>query len=240
VFINDTNLVLDATDSDTKPVHERKRREPVVTLRFSPDYYGGVDPMVQVVIPDVHISEDLVVPAFTSIFGGNPVAVPVEGMAPLTFGHGTGVALIRDLANPTGCKPYRDMYDGEALLVSRGECTFLEKLKSAQAAHASGVIVVSDGDRGLNPSANKDELAAAGEIDNIVLVVIKNSDGRLLEQLVENTERVGGRVRVVVEPDASPVGPQQDQTREPSKTVAVEPRILYLNGHALVNTRLLV
>ncbi|OCH93594.1 alpha-mannosidase [Obba rivulosa] len=238
VYINDTELVLAPYDGE-HPVDEDKdkgrTREPEVALRFFIDY---VDPMFEV--PRMHDAPtELATVASTALFGGDPAVAP-PAAAPL-FGRGAGSRLVRDSANPYGCEPYAKMYDRDAILVRRGECTFLEKLTQAQAAGAVGIIVLSDEEMGINPSADAAELAAAGDrLDEGVVVVLRRSVGEVVETMVNSAEARGlGPVMVAVEPGTRTPAEETREARAAPREQLTH-RVLYLNGHPLVNTRLLV
>jgi ER degradation enhancer, mannosidase alpha-like 1 len=241
VYINDPHLVFQS--GDEKPHGKQAQRQPTLNLRFSPENRYSADPMLEVALPDaLHSTEDLIITAFTAFFGGDPTPT-TTGEYSVIFGHGEGVPLARDASNRLGCKPFASSYSGEALLVHRGDCTFIEKLQHAHAAGASGVIAISNADNGLNPTAKLDEQNAAGDgLLDVALVVVRKTDGELLERVVERAEKAGTRTWMVVEPMGSTAGPEE-HTEGPSETLANEEavsRILYLNGHALLNTRLLV
>lgn len=194
--------------------------------------------------PSMHdlLSEDIVFTGFTAMFGGDPTTAPTGSEAHMLFGHGEGVPVARDEGNRFGCEPYTHPFEDDAILVSRGGCTFLEKLIHAMSAGASGVVVVSDSDTGLNPSASKEEIESAGEaLNDVALVVLKQIDGRLLESMMDAADGVGGRVWLAVEPEGPTSDPAPEgETRRSKGAASDPPRLLYLNGHALLNTRLLV
>lgn len=246
IYFNDSRLVLGPAESEGKPA----KRNSEVNIRLYLDY---VDPMLQLQGPG---SQDIVtettVIAATALFGGDPTAVTSSGHPALRFGHGEGVRVLRIPSNPLGCTPYSEAFpDNEAVAVQRGECTFLEKLVLAQQAGASGVVVLGDEEQHINPSAEKAELDEAGpQINNAAIVVLRRADAALVAQMLDAAEVHGlGTVRLIVEPwhDDGPAGaektpPQDGHTGEQAKkSVAKDPtRVLYLNNHPLLNTRLLV
>lgn len=250
IYFNDSRLVLSPTDGKEKPA----KRIPQVNLRFYLDY---VDPMLQpqgLGMQDL-ITETMVV-ASTAFFGGDPNAPSSSsGQPSLRFGHGDGVRVVRFPDNPLGCAPYSEMLqDNEAVVVNRGDCTFLEKLVYAQQAGASGVVVLGNEATHINPSADKAEVDAAGEkLNEVAIVVLRQGDAALLAQMLDSAERHGlGTVKLVVEPYGGSAGanqhraPESEQgqsgsAEERTKSDTKEAtRVLYLNNHPLLNTRLIV
>lgn len=238
VYINDTELQL-GTVTPSTPTDKHGRRRPIdVHLHFFAEFMDAMLEM-QPTLSDL-LSEDIAFDGFTAFFGGDPTAPFVEGEPFVTFGRGEGVPVVRDLDNPFGCKPYTQGYEDDAIVVTRGECTFLEKLVNAMVAGASGVVVISDSDVALNPTAEQHEIAAVGEgINEVALVVLTQSDGVLLQSLMDAADNVAGRIWLAVEPMAEDPAPESKTKK--SNTDANEPaRLLYINGHPLLNTRLLV
>ncbi|OJT13334.1 ER degradation-enhancing alpha-mannosidase-like protein 1 [Trametes pubescens] len=242
IYFNDTQLSL--TPVDGQNASAQRRRIPEIELRLYLDY---VDPLLQLQAPGMHdVITETVVPAATAMFAGDPAAPRADdGTHPLRFGHGAGVRLVYAPTNPLGCAPYTEALDGAAVLVARGECTFLEKLVFAQRAGASGVVVLGNEDQHINPSVDLAELEAAGpEINEVAIVVLRRPDAQLVAEMLDSAERHGlGDVRLVVETWDD--GPQRRS--EPTKTetghggkLEDTQRVLYLNNHPLLNTRLLV
>jgi mannosidase alpha-like ER degradation enhancer 1 len=175
---------------------------------------------------------DAVFTANTGLFAGDPtVPHPPNGKA-LRFGQGEGVELVRDPENPTGCQEYKQTFADEAILVHRGACTFLEKLTRAYEVGASGVVVINDSEMEINPSATEDDLKDVGDsLDDVAVVVLRESDGRQVSAMlgVAEDRHIGRVVLALVEHM-----PAQEQVRSAEDTV------LYINGHPLLNTKLLV
>jgi ER degradation enhancer, mannosidase alpha-like 1 len=167
---------------------------------------------------------------YTSIFGGDLSNTPPPDKSPLRFRHHNGVRIVRDHENALGCLPFATSYNDAAILVDRGECTFLEKLVHARSAGAAGVVVISHEDFGVNPTASKEELAAAGDLNDVAIVVIAAPDGQKVMALMDFAASTG-QLMVVLDNAKSP-----QETHKP----AASERLLYLNGHPLLNTRLLV
>ncbi|KAF7355218.1 alpha-1,2-Mannosidase [Mycena sanguinolenta] len=134
------------------------------------------------------------------------------------FWPGTGLPVYRDDANTFGCVPYAQPLQDAVIVVQRGECTFLQKLLMVKNAGAAGVLVVSDEDMPINPTADAKELEDAGDLSDIA------------------RRSAGGQVVLQVDPERfSSVVPDVVQEADPAKVH----KILYLNGHPLLNTQLL-
>lgn len=150
------------------------RRVPEVNLRF---FVDSMDPMFQTQSSLFDVTTETVVNAHTALFGADPSQPPSAGKS-TNFGHGGGVRIIKDPKNPQGCLPYEQSYEGEVLLTRRGDCTFLEKLIQGKAANASGVVVISDEERPVTPSADDEALKAIGDkLDDVSVVVLVVSTG---------------------------------------------------------------
>ncbi|KAG5650212.1 hypothetical protein H0H81_000301 [Sphagnurus paluster] len=223
VYINDTSLFAHLDIGQAKV-----KRSADILLRF---YVDGLDPMFQVQTgmrvntPD---EVDLLVVGYTAHFGGDFTLKPLSKSLPLA--HQDGVAVHKDLDNTRGCHPYKQAHPGKALVVHRGDCTFLEKLLHARAASAAGVIVISDDDLIINPTANPDEVEAAGDLSEVALVLLPKKAGEVLTDMMDQAEL--GVTMVVEDEEASEMA-HIPPTKDPN-------RILYINGHPLLNTRLLV
>lgn len=243
VYVNDSDLVF--APAGGKKALNKPLRFPVIDLRIFISY---VDPLFQVQ-PGMYDRnfEDIVI-GHTALFGGDPISHPSG--EPIRFGHGEGVRLVMDLENLNGCQPFAQQYDGEALVVYRGECTFLEKLINGKKAGASGVVVIHDEARGVNPSADEGELKSAGvSLDDVAIVVVGRPDGEAILAMMDAAETHGmGHAMLAVVPtdetmeEPKPEEPKTAPERDRSdRKAASEPaRVLYLNGHPLLNTRLMV
>ncbi|KAH8118447.1 alpha-mannosidase [Phellopilus nigrolimitatus] len=192
--------------------------------------------------------------AFSASFGGD---ASVETPFASGEGRGMGSRLVRDSNNQLGCAPYDLSADSLMLvdavvLVRRGACTFLEKLSHAARAGAAGVVVISDTDTPLNPSADAAEMEefAGDTLEHAVLVVVTRTAGEEVEKLMDAaTARGSADVLVSVEPEGQ-AGKTEAHSSEESVRKEIEKRarstgehrgkILYLNGHPLLNTRILV
>lgn len=223
VYINDSSLLahLDNKKTDAKHLD--------VLLRF---YAEDVDSLAQKAGLPTTISDDMQVllVGYTAQFGGTLNIKSQSDPNSSHFAHKGGVNVYRDADNPLGCTPYRYSHPSSVLVVHRGECAFLEKLIYARDASAVGVIVISDDDLIINPTANADELQAAGDLSNTTLVLLPHKAGQTLLEMIGRAEQgIISQVRMVLEDDTADTPPLKDPNR-----------ILYINGHPLRNTRLWV
>jgi ER degradation enhancer, mannosidase alpha-like 1 len=215
------------------------RRRSEIQLHFFPDFVDPMHQSQQLLVDDIP-PEDFVIMACTASFGGDSSGPTMEGAETLAFGHGDGVPVVRGWNNTLGCTPYTESFHGEAILVHRGECTFLEKLLHALNAGASGVVAINGDDSKVWPSAGAQEIADVGKIlDTGALVVITRSAGRTLERMLDAAEDLDGNVWMTI--GAEPASSDSLPIREPTRTQrepSSELRMLYINGHSLINTRM--
>lgn len=235
VYINDTTLAT-RLGSGKETLTDRRRVD--VQLRIFIEFVDASSYIPSIVGGPVL---DAVFMAFSGLFAGNPsVPVPAKGKL-LRFGQGEGVGLVRDVANPTGCQAYTQTFADEAILVHRGGCTFLEKLMRAHEVGASGVVVISDSEMAVNPSASMEDLEGVGDsLDDVAIVVLRQSDGRQVSAMLDMAEdhRVGRVVLVLENLQRDTASPEQEPAGKKSRFAGSS--VLYINGHALLNTRLLV
>ncbi|PBL02491.1 alpha mannosidase-like protein [Armillaria gallica] len=212
VYINDTSLFANQVDSSVETLR----------LRF---HIEGVDPMLRLVDnQDLSDNHETYLTAWTGFFGGD---ISHHEQNPLRFADPNGLPVYRVDDNLLGCSPYSTSHQDSVILTYRGDCTFLQKLLMARSAGAAGVLVVSDEDVALNPTANADEVLGAGGMDDVAIAVLSRQAGNLIDEMMDMAESRGiGRVMNVEE--------VQDVEEQPTN------RILYINGHPLLNTRLLV
>lgn len=243
VYVNDSNLFLAPLDGKGAIDEDgvgRKRRASEVEFRVFFDFLGSPDALLQ--LQHEAPSEAFIV-ASVATFGADPTRFRPNNDN--RFGHGEGVRLVRDTLNPFGCAPYKQKYAGEVLVVLRGDCTFLDKLFEAAVAGASGVITIADEEHSITPSAGADELQAVGDmLDDVAIVVVNRSDGELLTTMLNAAETFGtGQVMATIAPPTETTV-DSGEARLPSEVARQKARdgnrILYLNGHPLVNTRLMV
>ncbi|KAL5530319.1 hypothetical protein ACEPAF_6576 [Sanghuangporus sanghuang] len=249
VYINDTSLQLAPLKSAAPAELYGSEgfpagRAPDVPLRFF--VHDEPSLLVQPGGSDV----ELKITSFSSSFGGDPFSQTqwVSGA-----GKGIGSRVIRVPSNRLGCEAYQFETEPSPLLdsvvlVLRGSCTFLEKLVHAKRAGARGVIVVTDIDMPINPSAEVSELEefARDSLEEAVMVAVTRSAGEQISRLLDAAEKQGSAdVLVSVEPEgqagrsqAEPSNINESSKKEDTKRSVN--KVLYLNGHPLLNTRLLI
>jgi ER degradation enhancer, mannosidase alpha-like 1 len=225
VYFNDSSLIR------LPSVDKQPQRKGEVVLRFwlrsTESRRSGSD------------SHELSVAAFTALFGRDLNSN--HGKKPGRFGHTEGVRVVRHTNDAFGCTSMEKTLDGDVLLVQRGGCTFLKKLMHARDAGASGVVVISDEDTSMQPSAEEPELAVAGELDDVAMVVLTKSDGALVTAMMEvsGSQEIGD---LLVTVDLERISNANDWGQKHTSGMEKErelDRLLYLNGHPLLNTRLL-
>jgi ER degradation enhancer, mannosidase alpha-like 1 len=243
VYIDDPSLNLVPVEEGSIPEH---RRHPEVAVSF---FSHSTDPSheIQSLVASMQAYKII---GSTALFGADLSEIPPSN----PFNSPSGVILVRDSDNAQGCVPYGRRYNGEAILVHRGNCTFLEKLTLAKEAGASGVVVISDGEIGINPTAGKDELAKAGNVSDVALVVLTRTEGMFVSQMVDTMDKLeSGQVKFIVHADHDDIPEPENGTgrgaaalMDDESTVAdrladrhSSNHILYLNGHPLLNTRLI-
>ncbi|EIW82385.1 glycoside hydrolase family 47 protein [Coniophora puteana RWD-64-598 SS2] len=227
VYVDDPALVLHSFDSD------KMLRQGDVKLRFVVD---EVDPMLQARPGVMTRTLEMEAKAFTALFGADPAALPHGDSKPPPFSSGNSrIRFLRK--NTLGCSPYTQNLEGDVVLVYRGDCAFLEKLTFARDAGASGVIVIGDSDIPINPSATPKEISDAGDLDAVALVLLTQSAGEALLEIMDTASAHGtGHVLVSVDPEGWTA---QTESQPSDFTQEDEVRVLYINGHPLLNTRLL-
>lgn len=236
VFVDDQRLAgIGDTSAPVIP-----KRVPVINLRFF------VDPTFQDEVGTTEDPLEITLPAHTALFGGDP-SLSAPDHEPIRFGHQDGVRLALDRSNPHGCETYEHLYPDEVLLVNRGECTFLKKLLTAKEAGASGVIVINDDDARISPSINEDEREEVGDtVDDVALVILAKTAGETVMDMIKRTQYLDvGQVMFMIDPESRQVGVKKPtknykSSNDMDKLKDDIQKVLYLNGHALVNTRLVV
>ncbi|KAH7344593.1 alpha-mannosidase [Rhizoctonia solani] len=174
--------------------------------------------------------EEISLLATTALFGADPSSERSPG----TF-RIDAPALHVVPSNPenlNGCDDHeaQSILQGAILVVNRGTCSFMEKLAKAKKAGAAGAIVISDTDSLINPSIDKEEEDyAASELTDVALVVLARKDGvKLLKSLETSLDTAAPLwVEVVRQPSLED---------EIAKEEEEKPRLLYINGKALINT----
>ena len=228
VYINDTSLLL--PEDGFKIPHI-----PDVRLRV---FLDTMDTMLPARPGMVELNGEFHVTAHTATFGadvtmaGNPKS--------LIFGRAEGVQIRRDNTNLLGCQPFDQDFAGDVIFLWRGDCTFLEKLIYARDAGASGVIVVNTDDTPINPSATLDEVAAAGELHDVALVLLSHTAGKNIAAMLDASGFFGyGNVLFSIDPEGWSGQPKAGGNKHDDQGGRI-PHVLYINGHPLLNTRLLV
>lgn len=226
VYINDTTLLLPEDGFKTP-------RIPDVRLRI---FLDTVDPILPAHPGMVELNAAFHVVAHTATFGAD--MTNVGSPRSLKFGRPEGVRIRRDNTNLLGCRPFDQDFDGDTVLAWRGDCTFLEKLMYARDAGASGVIVVNTDDVAINPSATSEEVAAAGELNDVALVLLPHTTGKNIAAMLDASGLFGyGNVLFSVDPEGWSDQPRAEEDKHDRQE---GPHVLYINGHPLLNTRLLV
>jgi len=227
IYINDSTLLQSLPTSNEEMVAENFG---TIQLRF---YVDAVDPMFNMLNMMEMVNDmELSVTGYVGFFGADLLEDTEE--LPLKL---TGlIPVYRDDGNEFGCEPYDKSYQDGIILISRGECTFLEKLVEARNAGASGVVVVSDEDTAINPTADAGELVEAGNLDDVAIVILPRTAGQLVEQLLDTTQGIGQVMLSLEHEHQSAITDAGEVDHVPLKN----DRVLYLNGHPLLNTRLLV
>lgn len=238
VYVNDPELFLSmATGSESADTNGKPRlRDPDVKLRF---FFETVDAMfkVQTGFTDAAADMETFETAYTALFGGDLSSHYPPDAIRLRFESSEGLSISRETSNPLGCLPYTQLYADAVLLVNRGECSFLEKLLQARAAGAAGVLVISDEEYGINPTASKEELQAPDDLTNTTILLLTRTAGERISEMVEAADIHGGRIMVSLDPERVTKGGDTGLDLEHFKD---NNRVLYLSGHPLLNTRLMM
>lgn len=225
VYINDTALLL--SEDEFKIPHT-----PDVRLRI---FLDTMDPMVPARPGMLELDAEFHVTAHTATFGAD-----VTSPKPLVFGRAEGVRIRRDNTNLLGCRPFDQDFAGDTVFLWRGDCTFLEKLIYARDAGASGAIVVNTDDAPINPSTTSSEVAAAGELNNVALVLLPHRTGKNIAAMLDASGLFGyGNVLFSIDPEGWSGQPKVGGGKHDDQG-GHTPHVLYINGHPLLNTRLLV
>ncbi|KAH9482917.1 ER degradation-enhancing alpha-mannosidase-like protein 1 [Psilocybe cubensis] len=240
VYINDSTIFPSGGDSIAQD--ELHRREPEVNFRL---FTVQTDPTAPLPISLLNKGNiDISVPGYTAKFGADlssyVVFDSVDAVPRIRTAE--GVPILRDPENTHGCDPYDRPYPHSMLIVRRGECTFLEKAVHARDAGAAGVIIISNEEGAINPTANIDELEDAGDLSSVAVVLLPKKAGDAFEDLLILTESMQSTQIMMalqhqLNSESGDLGyipiEEEEHPKDPN-------RILYINGHPLINTRLLV
>ncbi|KAJ6614326.1 alpha mannosidase-like protein [Mycena sp. CBHHK59/15] len=231
VYVNDSSI-FSPPDAGTLNTLENQRSLDL-PLRIYTDTSNRMLE-VQAGVPDLLNMMDVLVTGYTALFGPELAVPPQSGQQPLRINHQAGVPVYWDNSNTYGCGPYYDDFRDAVILIHRGECTFLEKVLRARAAGAAGVLVISNEDTAINPTADPKELEAAGDISDVGLIVLPTHVGQLVHEMLDSVMLQLDPERLSAAPDSAQIS-QEDKEREEKVH-----KILYINGHPLLNTRLLI
>ncbi|KAF9482475.1 alpha mannosidase-like protein [Pholiota conissans] len=244
VYVNDSTIFASQTDPTNIAQEEIRHRDSELNLRI---FTANVDAKLKFqsgVVSSTAIDVFIVGYAahFAADLSSSAELDPTKPMPRIR--DPTGIAIRREPDNMYGCDPYDHEYPDSMLLVHRGQCTFLDKLLQARDALAAGIIIISDEDTGINPTANPDELSQVGDLSGVAVILLPKKTGETLEQMIIVSEK-SSTLQIVIalqrklddkgDSESLPRDGQveDDQTKDPN-------RILYINGHPLINTRLWV
>ena len=236
VYVNDSALHLRTIDRND-PQH----REPDIRLHF---HLNQIDTLLPFGSGLETIQQDATITAFTSQFAGDPAIRLGEGEQTLRFSDASPSPVIRaDAANRKGCLAYSEgsVPPDAVLFVERGDCTFLQKLSMGSAVGAAGVIVASETEEGINPTAEPDEQEyARTQLSDVALVVVSRSAARMVSEMLEFASRQKIDVLMSVEHEGTSTSPHAEPQDENTNKNAKGGKLLYVNGRPLINTELLV
>jgi len=243
VYFNDSLLFGGPGEGEVAVQQPRARSVPI-------KFYTNPPPRADLAATEMATSE-FIVDACTGDFGIDVDAIR-KTTFPATSNHSTfgfsGAHLVRFPDNPLGCSPYNDptqrLVDAMAY-IGRGDCLFVEKLAHARRAGALGIIVWHDSEERLNPSSEPEDLELYGDdLDGGAILVIPYSAAVFVQGqlLLEETQPDKHMVMVSLEKDwpEQLLGEDPTLPTQPTKTNVRSGRILFINGHAMVNTELLV
>ncbi|KAF7313730.1 alpha-1,2-Mannosidase [Mycena chlorophos] len=233
VYIADPSLFA-SSDAFDAPIDQRPLDMPLRFFTVSPDPLS----QVQSGFPDMLNSLEMFTTSYTALFGPELLAPARPDTHALRIDKAEGVPVYRDPTNPTGCLDYQEPFSGVVMVVQRGGCTFLQKLVKARDADAAGVLVVNNEQNALNPTADTAELEAVGDLGDIGLLVLPPDAGQAVYDLLDSADEHGGQVMLQLDPEGllAPLPTEMSQEKPKHDNT----RILWLNGHSLINTRILV
>ncbi|KAF7776225.1 CAZyme family GH47 [Agaricus bisporus var. burnettii] len=249
VYINDSAIFAGPPPENLDSVTATGNRDVEIQLLLSLDL---LDPMLKLLPGNMDAAGlNMQLTALTASFGADLSPRVGEQDKRPRMAQGKHPISV-ELTNKKGCSHYKEAYEDDILVVERGECTFMEKLLLARDAGAVGVIVLSDEDAAIIPTAGVDELEASGDISDVGLLLLPKTAGTVLAELLELMGKLEGRVMVTISREPTVVADSSGKKATPTKADDKakekkenidddsEGRILYINGHALLNTRLLI
>jgi mannosidase alpha-like ER degradation enhancer 1 len=204
--------------------------DPVVMFALRPDMVlksgttGVVDSSALVDMTVVTPGSTVVLPAAKGAFGPAMDSAPA-GLLPM------GLYDISETDNPLACHSItipETLSTPFALIARRGICTFVQKMRNAALAGASAVIILSDEEELLVPSADPIELV--GIAKPVPLVLLPKRAG---ETLLSTLASSGGQAMLQAVQRAQSSAPLS-VTEDLAKTPVI------VNGHHLVNCRLVL
>lgn len=245
VYINDSTIFASPGDPAHIAQEEIRNRDSELHLRI---FTSNVNPLLQVQSSLVDSSIiDVSVVGYSAYFGADlsSSVIPDPTKPAPRVRDSMGVMVRREAGNEYGCDSYDQNYPDSILLVHRGQCTFLEKLLQAKDAQAAGIIIISDEETGINPTANAEELEDAGDLSDVAIILLPKKTGDTFEQMVILSERASSlQIMVALQRFPDDAGNMDsipaDNEEAPEEQPKDPNRILYINGHPLINTRLLI
>ena len=239
VYINDSSIFFTPGEDVNMDQDELHHRDSEIRVRI---FSSNTNPTLKGQKNNQVI--DLSLTAYSAQFGADlSHAVPHPTNESPRITSSEGVVIRRDPENVRGCNSYEKSYPNSMLLIHRGDCTFLEKLVKARDASAAGIIVISSVDTPINPSASPEELALVGDLSDVGLLLITNTVGQALENVLVVSEKLySGGLMLALDhlQDGKGVEDTGDTPVDKKEEVKDLNRNLYINGHPLINTRLLI
>lgn len=92
----------------------------------------------------------------------------------------------------------------------------------------------------LNPTADDDEIEAAGDLDDVALVYLTQEMGKNVSDMLDAAEQYEDQQVVLVIASEAELAASSEPEQEKHPTSTDTDRILYINGLPLLNTRLLI
>ncbi|KZS97985.1 hypothetical protein SISNIDRAFT_405596 [Sistotremastrum niveocremeum HHB9708] len=224
VYIRDESVDFEAwggTRADSNDQQERRRD---VRLHFT---FPTSETVSDYLANYQNGAHEITVTAFTSLFGGDPA--PLYNTGSILAFRSPNLRVVKDPKNPLGCATYRpgSIPLHSVVIVQRGDCAFVTKLRQATLAGAAGVIVISQQDHPLNPSGDVHDDGT--DLQETALVVLPKTSGAQVLALLDFAERYELELLVSVEAEeATEPVTQTNQKVENGQ-------LLYLNGRPLVN-----
>lgn len=202
--------------------------DPAVMLALRPDYImkaagqAAIDASAAVKLNFVTSASSLSIRGAKAAFGPGIDATPSHLLPMALFD-------LSDTSNAQACGPVHaphGVLGNYALIVRRGTCTFVQKMRNGVLAGASAILVLSDEDELLMPSADPVELVGITQPVPVVLLPKTESD-KLLWAL-KSSQGEAMLESIQLSSDATPRLDNDDLAKTP----------VVVNGHLLVNCKL--